>query len=302
MKHVAKEYNEQIQEEELEQKEEMKDLIEETQNKLENLIQNQTNELKSNLNISKQRREEELSLLHQQYENELRKRDDEKHFSAQLLTQNNERLEATTNHIMSNFDTQIKDMFQQINTNLQKDEEEERRRDEVIRKRELKLINKIDKKNEKINKLRSSQEDLEFKMQQSREGLDATFDRIDPKPYYKELDRASKLEIRKVEEAQKQEKEISLMEVEDYRMQQIMLEERRIKELKIKEDEERNRPKEEVKISEGELQAIEQKIQLKYETQKWEEMEELEKKRKKRECELQEKLDNKKKEEDNLYK
>ena len=301
MKQIAKEYNEQIKEETAEQSEEVKDLIEDTGTKIENLIKLQTNELKANLVSSKQRRDEELYQIQRQYENETRKIDDRMHFANKILDQNNEKLDNTTNHIMRNFESQIKDMFNKVNATLQKDEEKERERDDIIRKKELELLSKIDEKNKTINKLRSSQDDYEDEIKRrTKQEFDNTFDR-DPEKS-RRIHRNSRYEKTKIEEERSiQEKEITLMEVEDFRMKQIIAEEKRIKEVKKREKEEREKPKEQPQISQGELRAIEQKVQHEFETKKWQEIEEIEEKAKEKIEKLKGKLKEKNEEEDNLY-
>lgn len=302
---MAKEYNEQIKEEELEEREEIKDLIESTQHKLEDVIKAETNELKANLVNSKQRREEELNHLHSQYENEMRKREDEKHYSTQLIAQNNEKLDRTTSFIMQNFEKQIKQMFNEVSANLQKDEDEERQRSEAIRQRELELIEKIDKKNESINRLKYNQDDLENKlMRQSQQDLASTFERMEESKYKAESGPASKKALRKIEEKQKKEKEQTLMESEDLRMRQIMLEEKRVRELKelerkLRADVEASKL---VRVSQEEIKAIEDRIMMKVETDKWQEIEQLEKKQRVKEEELKKQIREKNKNDDSEYK
>jgi hypothetical protein len=178
-------------------------------------------------------------------------------------------------------------------------------KDDITRKRELELVSKIDKKNESINRLKSSQDDLEQKlMHQSQQDLASTFERMEESKIKAETGPVSKRALRKVEEKQKQEKEQTLMESEDFRMKQIIVEERRVREIKalerkLKEEVEAFK---QVRISKDELQAIEDKIHMKVETDKWHEIEELEKKQMIKEEELKQKIKEKNQREDHEYK
>ena len=103
MLQIAKDFNDKLVEEDMEDREEIKDIVEATHSKIETLIRNETSELRQNLAESKRRREEELNRLQQQYLNEQRKRDDEKHYAAELITQSQQRLQQTAGELMKNF-------------------------------------------------------------------------------------------------------------------------------------------------------------------------------------------------------
>ena len=123
-------------------------------------------------------------------------------------------------------------MFDQIAQNEERNEEERRRKDAENRQKEMALLDKIDKKNEVIHQLRSSQEDFEAKsLRLSQRELTNTFDRLEDRKSLSRLSSQPRSVQRQLEK-EKQDKEQTLMEAEDFRMRQIMLEEKRLREIK----------------------------------------------------------------------
>ena len=119
MMRVAKDYNDKLQEEDDEEKEEIKDLVHETHAKIEDTIKKEINDLKFNLNDAK-RRDEELAKLNNKLEIEERKRQEEKHYATELLSDNNAKLKQTSTSILSNFENKLKEMFDHVNHTLEK--------------------------------------------------------------------------------------------------------------------------------------------------------------------------------------
>jgi hypothetical protein len=286
MRQTAKEYNEKLQEEEYEEREDIKDLVEKTHNKIEALIKTETSDLKMNLIDSKRRREEELTQLQLQYRNESRRREEEKHMANTLLEQNNQRLNETTNGIMVNFETKLKSMFGQITEKLKKDEDEERSKDERARKIEQDLLMKIEKKNEKITQLRSSNQDLEEKFnRRSHKSMTNTFERLDELKNTLNNAPASMRKLQELEQKKNQERELILMEAEELRTRQILLENKSkiiIIKLDKKQKEEADKKAEEMKKvktkpTKADLEEIEHKVKTDLERQKQQEIEQLEK-------------------------
>jgi DNA repair exonuclease SbcCD ATPase subunit len=286
MRQTAKEYNEKLQEEEYEEREDIKDLVEKTHNKIEALIKTETSDLKMNLIDSKRRREEELTQLQLQYHNESRRREEEKHMANTLLEQNNQRLNETTNGIMVNFETKLKSMFGQITEKLKKDEDEERSKDERARKIEQDLLMKIEKKNEKITQLRSSNQDLEEKFnRRSHKSMTNTFERLDELKNTLNNAPASMRKLQELEQKKNQERELILMEAEELRTRQILLENKSkiiITKLDKKQREEAEKKAEEMKKvktkpTKADLEEIEHKVKTDLERQKQQEIEQLEK-------------------------
>ena len=231
MLRIAKDYNDKLQEDDEEEKEEIKDLVHETHSKIEDTIKREINDLKFNLNDAK-RRDDELSRLQSKLEIEERKRQEEKHYATELLNDNNSMLQKTSTNILSNFEKKLKEMFDHVNETLEKDEEEERQKDDIMRKRENELLKKIDKKNEEINRLKVNYEEAkQLTLRSSGQDFSNTFERIDKSKGIIGMAASSRAMMKQIEK-EKQDKELTLMEAEDLRMKQIWLEEKRIRELK----------------------------------------------------------------------
>ena len=189
-------------------------------------------------------------------------------------------------------------MFDHVNETLEKDEEKEKIKEDIVRKRENELLKKIDKKNEEINKLKSNYEDTKQQsLRSSRQDFSNTFDRIEQSKSITNM-AAIPRSVQKQIEREKQDKEFTQMEAEDFRMKQIRLEEKRIRELKQLEEKlmiEANKRLEleiqkQSKLNERDLKLIEEKITIQVEEKKWKELEELEAKRKEREANQQKEI------------
>ena len=294
---IAKEYNDKLQEDEDEVKEEIKDLVHDTHSKIEDTIKREINDLKYTLNDAK-RRDDDIARLQNKLELDERKRQEEKHYATELLNDNNSKLQETSAAILSNFETKLKDMFDHVNETLEKDEEKEKIKEDIVRKRENELLKKIDKKNEEINKLKSNYEDTKQQsLRSSRQDFSNTFDRIEQSKSITNM-AAIPRSVQKQIEREKQDKEFIQMEAEDFRMKQIRLEEKRIRELKQLEEKlmiEANKRLEleiqkQSKLNERDLKLIEEKITIQVEEKKWKELEELEAKRKEREANQQKEI------------
>ena len=223
---IAKDYNEKMQEDDEEEQEVIKDLIQETQANMLSTIRNETGALRDNLIESKRFREDEFNKLETKHDEYRRELEEEKHVEKQIMNQND------IAPLMQNFEKEIKNMFKEVHIKLEKDEEMEREKDENFRKIENDYLHRIDKQNKKINELKSSQNDLKETIEcQSIQDMSNTFNRLDMiQPVGAAANVDSQRQHQKQIEKEKQEREINQMETEDLRMKQIILNEKSEKE------------------------------------------------------------------------
>ena len=151
---IAKDYNEKLHEDDEEEQEIIKDMIQDAQTKILTTIRNETGALQDHLIESKRMKEDEFNRLDQRHEDYFRELEEEKHIGQQIMTQND------VSPLMQNFESEIKEIFKEVYSRLEKDEDEERRKDENFIKIEQNHLNKIQEKNDKINELKSYRDEL----------------------------------------------------------------------------------------------------------------------------------------------
>ena len=272
---IAKDYNEKMQEDDEEEQEVIKDLIQETQANMLSTIRNETGALRDNLIESKRFREDEFNKLETKHDEYRRELEEEKHVEKQIMNQND------IAPLMQNFEKEIKNMFKEVHIKLEKDEEMERGKDENFRKIENDYLHRIEKQNKKINELKSSQNDLKETIErQSIQDMSNTFNRLDMiQPVGAAANVDSQRQHQKQIEKEKQEREINQMETEDLRMKQIILNEKSEKEKqdlenKLKKESEARLEleiKRQEKLAQRQIEELEEKREL--------EMKELEQRR-----------------------
>ena len=233
MRRTAKEYNEKLQEEDMEEREDIKDLVIKAQEKIGNVMVRETNNLKNDMVESKRNREEELFVIKSQCENEIRKREEEKQIANELYEHNTQRLQETTNGIMTNFQSKLDEMYTRIEKQLEKDAREEKEREDNVRNKEQELYKTIEKRNNQITELRNSQDDIMSKLNiNSKVDPNDTFSRLEELKNTIANPPENTKELYELEQKKNQEIELTLMEGEEYRTRQIAMNEQHIKDLK----------------------------------------------------------------------
>lgn len=219
---IAKDYNDKMQDDDEEEMEVMKDMIENTQVKM---IETIRQDIRPYLNQPS--RDHEIAQLHQKFEETLHEIQIEKEIAKELIKKND------ITPLMTEFEEQIRSMFKEVHKKLEKDVDDEHERDEQSRKIQQDLLTRIEQRDKTINKLKEQQHELEEKHMHESLEMNNTFARDDRMLASGSIsDRRAQLKSIRQIEKEKQEREITQMELEDLRMKQIVLEEKRVRQMK----------------------------------------------------------------------